>query len=87
MPEGSNATVTDEITVGTARGYTLRGFMHDPRSDTFVVLLERPFQNLDGFVTGRVRSLTDQEWSIGHYFSNPRAAARNMIQRAGVDVE
>lgn len=78
---------TTEPLVGSARGYVLRGFLHDARTNTFVVLLERPFQNLDSFVVGRVNGLHDQEWTHGQYSGNVRAATRNMARRAGVDVE
>jgi hypothetical protein len=73
--------------VGAAQGYDLVGYLQDQRDGSYVVLLHRPFRNLDPYVTGRVDRLTDDEWRYGRYFGNPRAAARDMVRRVGVDVE
>jgi hypothetical protein len=69
--------------VGSAQGYDLRGFLFDDRTDTYVVLLYRPYQGLDPYVTGRVRTLQDAEWTDGHYFSDRAVATRSMAARAG----
>jgi hypothetical protein len=73
--------------VGSEQGYVLDGFLFDPRTDTYVVVLRRPFRNLDPYVTGRVDRLTDREWRQGRYFSGRNSATVNMVQRAGVNVE
>jgi len=84
MPTATNDPTV--IAVGSNLGYQLEGFTYDERSNTYVVLLSRPYQNLDRYVTGRVKTLQDREWSLGHYFSYRPAAVRNMVARAGVDV-
>jgi hypothetical protein len=89
MPEVTLPDLTDVGLVGlvgTDRGYDLAGFVYDPRDDTYVVMLHRPFRNLDPYVVGRVKRLQDHEWSHGNYHSNYRAATRTMALRAGVDV-
>ena len=73
--------------VGSAQGYDLAGYLWDERDNTYMVLFHRPFRNLDPYVTGRVDRLTDSEWRYGRYFRNRRAAARDMVRRAGVDVD
>jgi hypothetical protein len=86
MPEATTLPdLTDVGLVGTDRGYDLVGFIHDPRTDTYVVLLHRPYRNLDPYVVGRVGHLQDREWSNGNYLSNYPAAVRTLISRAGMD--
>jgi hypothetical protein len=84
MPEDLIDLTTVGI-VGASRGYDLRGFLYDGRTNDYVVLLFRPWRNLDPFVVGRVRTLQDDEWSNGRYFRNPRAATMNLVQRAGLE--